>query len=342
MSAGRASCWLQMLAKHMNENNASFKPWTDGKAEVTRGVLHAMRVVPKRGVASKTAQVEQLRRELRESKELVTAMTVEADAMGAEKQRLAEKVETLVARLDARHREMREMEGAVGEVEKVKKDLEACQALLREKDDEIERKDAEIKTKDAEIVRKSDAMRKKDAEFAADLASIDGLRKECADSAAKALAHDSVVEENKAIMAHAVSLDARIRAMEAKMKAGGAKPGGDLKRLRDDQNTVPVILVTARVEEIDRLIGLELGADDYVCKPYSPREVVARTPTSITFHATCTHEGRSTEMDFHYEMTSREAISGRTTLVAELKGQPLRTTIDFAAKWVAASCGEVK
>jgi two-component system response regulator BaeR len=39
---------------------------------------------------------------------------------------------------------------------------------------------------------------------------------------------------------------------------------------------IPVILVTARVEEIDRLLGLELGADDYVCKPYSPREVVAR------------------------------------------------------------------
>ena len=39
---------------------------------------------------------------------------------------------------------------------------------------------------------------------------------------------------------------------------------------------VPVLLVTARVEEIDRLLGLELGADDYICKPYSPREVVAR------------------------------------------------------------------
>ncbi len=37
-----------------------------------------------------------------------------------------------------------------------------------------------------------------------------------------------------------------------------------------------VIMVTARVEEIDRLLGLELGADDYVCKPFSPREVVAR------------------------------------------------------------------
>ena len=39
---------------------------------------------------------------------------------------------------------------------------------------------------------------------------------------------------------------------------------------------VPIIMLTARIEEIDRLLGLELGADDYVCKPFSPREVVAR------------------------------------------------------------------
>ncbi len=41
-------------------------------------------------------------------------------------------------------------------------------------------------------------------------------------------------------------------------------------------SSVPIIMVTARVEEIDRLLGLELGADDYICKPFSPREVVAR------------------------------------------------------------------
>ncbi|MES2390346.1 MAG: response regulator [Acidobacteriota bacterium] len=39
---------------------------------------------------------------------------------------------------------------------------------------------------------------------------------------------------------------------------------------------VPIIMITARVEEVDRLIGLDAGADDYVCKPFSPREVVAR------------------------------------------------------------------
>ena len=41
-------------------------------------------------------------------------------------------------------------------------------------------------------------------------------------------------------------------------------------------STVSIIMITARIEEIDRLLGLELGADDYICKPFSPREVVAR------------------------------------------------------------------
>lgn len=39
---------------------------------------------------------------------------------------------------------------------------------------------------------------------------------------------------------------------------------------------VPIMLITARVEEVDRLLGLDLGADDYICKPFSPREVMAR------------------------------------------------------------------
>jgi two-component system, OmpR family, response regulator BaeR len=41
-------------------------------------------------------------------------------------------------------------------------------------------------------------------------------------------------------------------------------------------SNVPILIITAKVEEIDRLLGLELGADDYICKPFSPREVVAR------------------------------------------------------------------
>lgn len=52
--------------------------------------------------------------------------------------------------------------------------------------------------------------------------------------------------------------------------------GLDITREIRRQSQVPIILVTARVEEIDRLIGLEIGADDYITKPFSPREVVAR------------------------------------------------------------------
>jgi len=47
------------------------------------------------------------------------------------------------------------------------------------------------------------------------------------------------------------------------------------------RSSVPIIMVTALAEELDRLLGLELGADDYICKPYSPREVVARVKTVL-------------------------------------------------------------
>jgi len=57
---------------------------------------------------------------------------------------------------------------------------------------------------------------------------------------------------------------------------------------------VPIVMVTARAEEIDRLLGLELGADDYVCKPFSPREVVARIKAILrrTQRDRCASEAR--------------------------------------------------
>jgi two-component system alkaline phosphatase synthesis response regulator PhoP len=57
---------------------------------------------------------------------------------------------------------------------------------------------------------------------------------------------------------------------------GGPMDGLDVARaMRQDRNT-PIIMLTARVEETDRIVGLEMGADDYVTKPFSPRELVAR------------------------------------------------------------------
>ena len=53
--------------------------------------------------------------------------------------------------------------------------------------------------------------------------------------------------------------------------------GFDVARtLRRERHAVPIVMVTARADEVDRVVGFELGADDYVCKPFSPRELVAR------------------------------------------------------------------
>ncbi len=57
--------------------------------------------------------------------------------------------------------------------------------------------------------------------------------------------------------------------------------GLDVARIIRKESSVPIIMLTARVEETDRLIGLELGADDYIIKPFSPREVVARVRTVL-------------------------------------------------------------
>ena len=77
---------------------------------------------------------------------------------------------------------------------------------------------------------------------------------------------DEVLEWVKAHRPHIILLDLML-------------PGLDgievCKQVRAFAET-PIIMTTARVDEVDRLVGLELGADDYICKPYSPREVVAR------------------------------------------------------------------
>jgi two-component system, OmpR family, response regulator BaeR len=54
------------------------------------------------------------------------------------------------------------------------------------------------------------------------------------------------------------------------------RDGLDICRELRTFSDVPIMLITARVEEVDRLLGLDLGADDYICKPFSPREVMAR------------------------------------------------------------------
>ncbi|MGD8175106.1 response regulator [Marinimicrobium sp. ARAG 43.8] len=68
------------------------------------------------------------------------------------------------------------------------------------------------------------------------------------------------------------------------------------------RSNLPIIMTTARVEEVDRLIGLELGADDYICKPYSPREVAARVKAVLrrSLAQTTTLESQP-EQRFHWQ-----------------------------------------
>ena len=85
------------------------------------------------------------------------------------------------------------------------------------------------------------------------------------------------------------------------------------KRLRATSN-VPILLLTARGEEFDRVLGLELGADDYVVKPFSPRELVARVKAILRRTS-----GESAPLAVTYEDLKIDPVT-RTVSVA---GQPL-------------------
>jgi two-component system response regulator BaeR len=82
-------------------------------------------------------------------------------------------------------------------------------------------------------------------------------------------------------------------------------------------SSIPIIMVTARIEEIDRLLGLEMGADDYICKPFSLREMVARVkavlrrlqPINADFQA------RTLKLDAHSFRVSAEGHEVELTTV---------------------------
>ncbi|MDP9342840.1 MAG: response regulator transcription factor [Actinomycetota bacterium] len=89
------------------------------------------------------------------------------------------------------------------------------------------------------------------------------------------------------------------------------------RRIRE-ANTVPVIMLTARGEETDRVVGLELGADDYVTKPFSPREIVARVRAVLR---RAEHRGQAREALSFGDLD----IDGRSREV-RLSGTPVRLT----------------
>jgi DNA-binding response OmpR family regulator len=82
------------------------------------------------------------------------------------------------------------------------------------------------------------------------------------------------------------------------------------RQLRAANNPVPIVMVTARDEDIDKIIGLELGADDYLTKPFNPRELVARVKAILRRGAWLSTEGKSSPVlrlgDLEIDQESRE------------------------------------
>jgi DNA-binding response OmpR family regulator len=106
--------------------------------------------------------------------------------------------------------------------------------------------------------------------------------------------------------------------------------GLELCRWIRSESELPVIMLTARGEEADRIVGLELGADDYVTKPFSPRELAARVRTVL--RRSRPGETQSRRIDFGDVVLEHEAREARKA------GVELRlTTKEFDLLWFLAS-----
>lgn len=122
---------------------------------------------------------------------------------------------------------------------------------------------------------------------------------------------DNAVSQVRAKPPDAVLLDLRL-------------PGKDgmsvCREIRTFSN-VPILMITARVDEIDRLLGLELGADDYICKPFSPREVVARVKAVLR---------RTSSNQPMEKITIGPILLDKTNHKAAIKGEQIHLTpIEF-------------
>jgi two-component system response regulator BaeR len=90
---------------------------------------------------------------------------------------------------------------------------------------------------------------------------------------------------------------------------------------------VPIAMITARVDEIDRLLGLELGADDYICKPFSPREVVARVKALLRRSRPAPHAPADAAIEIDAERM-RVLVKGRPVALTAVEFRLLATLAD--------------
>ena len=110
-------------------------------------------------------------------------------------------------------------------------------------------------------------------------------------------------------------------------------PGEDglqiLRRLREQKDMTPIIMLTARGEDVDRIVGLEMGADDYIPKPFNPRELLARIHAVLRRHPVADAPGAPSMTDEVVKFGEFELDLG--TRVLRKNGEPVPlTTGEFA------------
>ena len=101
------------------------------------------------------------------------------------------------------------------------------------------------------------------------------------------------------------------------------------RRLRAEDNPVAILMLTARDDDIDKIIGLELGADDYLTKPFNPRELVARVKAILRRDARASQPASATLhlADLSIDPSSREVRIGETRLNLRAKEFDLLLTL---------------
>lgn len=101
------------------------------------------------------------------------------------------------------------------------------------------------------------------------------------------------------------------------------------KQLRQEGNMTPIIMVTARTDDVDKILGLELGADDYVCKPFNPRELTARVKAVLRRYQVASQETESLSLGaLHIDKDRHEVHIGERML--ELRPKEFDLLLAFA------------
>ena len=104
-------------------------------------------------------------------------------------------------------------------------------------------------------------------------------------------------------------------------------------RIRED-HFWPIIMLTAKVEDIDKIMGLTIGADDYITKPFNPLELMARVKTQLRRYTRYNQADAAPARPLEQERDIRGLVINRETHKCSLYGKPVQLTpIEFSILW---------